>query len=330
MASKNMNKLAELVSNFVGEAISPDVQIHIGKGRHYYIQPAVDGAPMLLRHYRGPLFIDMSENDFNNIISGSINAEEYVKSSNWMVGYYWGGGSMVGGGYYQPIDIVNRSEEVKRYIHILSCRTSAISSGYKPTEERCASCTIKNCPFSSAKCNSGNWEDESIREEDPRREVFNLLSKNFEAQFPGYTLRGFLSSFEDGSMQSNECIIRANTRLQDNDPHSFMIWLSAETIRGLLMHTISMEDAQKIVDGITFYHSQWDVEVAEGEKLAEVTMESIHEIFERPGMDYPVEKAKAKAAEEARIAAEEAEAARIAAERARWGIFGFIYDMLHK
>lgn len=326
--SENMKKFAKLVSNFVGETINPNDHIHVGTGRYYYIQPAVDGAPMLLRHYRGPLFIDMSKNDYNGIVSGTIDAEEYVKSANWMVGYYWGGGSMVGGGYYQPIDIVNHSKEAKRYIRILSCRTNAVSSGYRPTEDRCANCAIKNCPFSSAECNRGKWEDEFIREEDPRHEVFNLLSKKFESQFPGYTLRGFLSSFEDGNMQSNECLIRANTRWQDNDPHSFMIWLSSETVRGLLMHTISMEDAQKIVDGITFYHSNWDVKV-EGEALAEVTMESIHEIFERPGMDHPAEEAKAKAEEEAKIAAEKAEAERIAAERAKWGIFGFIYDMLH-
>lgn len=264
----------------------------------------------------------MSKNDYNGIISGTIDAEKYVKSANWLVGYYFGGGSMVGGGYYQPIDIVNHSAEVKRYLRILYCRSYAFSSGYRPTEDRCANCAIKNCPFSSAECNRGNWEDEYIREEDSRPEVFNLLSKKFESQYPGYTLRGFLSSSKAGSMQINNCIIRANTRWQDKDPYSFMIWLSAETIRGILMHTISMEDAKNIVNGIKFYHSNWDVPVAEGKELAEVTMESIKEIFERPDMDYPAEKAKAKAKAEGE--------SRIAAKRARCGIFGFIYDILHK
>lgn len=327
--SENMNTFATLVSNIVGETINPEEHIHIGSGRTYYIQPALDGAPMLLRHYRGPLFIDMSEADYNAINSGSIDAEEYVNSSNWLLGYYWGGGSMVGGGYYQPIDLVNRSEDVKRYIRILSCRTNRVSSGYRPTEEQCTNCSVKKCPFSTAECNKGIWENETIQEKDPRHDIFKLVLEKFENQFPGYTLRGFLSSFEDGNMQSNECLIRANTRWQDNDPHSFMICLSSETVRGLLMHTISMEDAQKIVDDITFYHSNWDVKVAEGEALAEVTMESIHEIFSRPGMDHPAEEAKKKAEEAARIAAEEAEAERIEAERAKWGIFGFIYDILH-
>lgn len=316
--TENMKTFAKLVSNIVGETINPEKHIHIGSGRYYYIQSTMDGAPMLLRHYCGALFIYMSKNDYNGIISGTVDAKEYVNSANWMFGHYLAAGSMVGG-YYQPIDIINYSEEVKRYIHILSCRINAVFSGYRPTEDRCANCAIKNCPFSSAECNRGNWEDESIIEKDYRYEVFNLLSKKFESQFPGYTLSGFFSSLEDGSMQSNECIIQANPRWLDNDPYSFMIWLSAETIRGILMHTISMEDAQKIVDGITFYHSNQDVKVAKGEELAKVTKESIQEIFKKPGMDHPAEEA-----------AEKAEATRIAAERARWGIFGFIYDMLHK
>jgi hypothetical protein len=325
MKNQNIEKLANLVSNIVGETITLE-HIHIGTGREYYIQSPVDGAPMLLRHYRGPLFIDMSEKDYYSVSNGRITAEDYVKSANWMVGYYWGGGSMIGGGYYQPIDIINRSEEVKRYLHILSCRTFAISSGYKPTEEQCVNCKIKKCPFSSEESNRGKWADEPIKEEDPRYEIFDLLTKKFESIYPGYTLKGFLSSFNDGNMPTNLCIVRANTRWKESDPYSFIIWLSSETIRGLLMHTISMEDAKKIVDNITFYHSNWDIKIAEGKELAEVTMESIQEIFARPGMDRPVEKAKL---ENARLAAKKAEEERLA-ERAQWGIFGFIYDILHK
>lgn len=323
--SENMNTFAKLVSNIVGETITNE-HIHVGTGRYYYIQPAVDGAPMLLRHYRGPLFIDMSKNDYNGIVSGTIDAEEYVMTANWMVGYYWGGGTMIGSGsyggaFYQPIDIVNRSEEVKRYIRILSCRTHRQSSGYRPTAEACENCSIKNCPFSSAESNRGEWENETIKEEDPRHEIFKLLSEKFETQFPGYSLKGFLCSFEDGNMQSNESFVRANTRFQEADGYTFMVYLSAETIRGLLMHTISIDDAKEIVEGITFYHSEWGMD-----GTPEVTLDSIKKIFEKPGMDYPAENAAKKAKEEADLA----EAKRIAAERAKWGIFGFVYDMLHK
>ena len=319
--SENMNTFAKLVSDIVGEAINPEEHIHIGSGRAYYIQPTLDGAPMLLRHYRGSLFIDMSEADYNAINSGSIDAEKYVNSSNWLLGYYWGGGSMVGGGYYQPIDLVNRSEDVKRYIRILSCRTSRVSSGYRPTEDQCTNCSVKNCPFSTAECNKGILENETIQEKDPRHDIFKLVLEKFENQFPGYTLRGMLSAFKDGDMKENECLVRANKRYQENDPYSFIIWFSSETIRGIMMRTISAEDIQKIVDNITFYHSTWDFKVEKDEDLKAVTMESIAEIFSRPGMDYPAEKAKAKAEEEARIAAKKVEAARIATKRARWGIF---------
>ena len=220
--SENMNTFAKLVSDIVGEAINPEEHIHIGSGRAYYIQPTLDGAPMLLRHYRGSLFIDMSEADYNAINSGSIDAEKYVNSSNWLLGYYWGGGSMVGGGYYQPIDLVNRSEDVKRYIRILSCRTSRVSSGYRPTEDQCTNCSVKNCPFSTAECNKGILENETIQEKDPRHDIFKLVLEKFENQFPGYTLRGMLSAFKDGDMKENECLVRANKRYQENDPYSLV------------------------------------------------------------------------------------------------------------
>ena len=118
----NVNNFATELSELIGQHIGLD-HIHPStEGRYYYIQAPKTGAPMLLHHYRGPFFIDIHPDDLEDISSGKVSAHEYITSANWQVGYYWGGGSMVGGGYYQPIDLVGRRDEVRRYLQILSCR----------------------------------------------------------------------------------------------------------------------------------------------------------------------------------------------------------------
>ena len=141
------NELTELTGQHIGlDHIHPSTE-----GRYYYIQAPKAGAPMLLNHYRGPFFIDIHPDDFEDISSGKVSAHEYITSANWQVGYYWGGGSMVGGGYYQPLDLVGRRDEVRRYLQILSCRGNRRSSGYMPSEKNCADCSVENCPFSKYK-----------------------------------------------------------------------------------------------------------------------------------------------------------------------------------
>lgn len=318
MNTNNICNFANQLSAICGENIGLD-HIHEGTGRYYYIQPAAKGAPMLLRHYRGPLFVDIHPDDMKKLKSGEVDAMEYIRSANWQVGYYWGGGSMMGGGYYQPIDIVNRTADLQRYLRILSCRTNRTSSGYMPDEARCSNCQVNNCPFSPYKV--GSWENEAIKENDPRTAVFRALTKKFETLYPGYTIRGWLSSFEDGSMPNNQAWVRANSRWADKDPYSFTIWIDAKTVRELLMHIIEVEDADQFVQGFTFHHTEWDEE-----DNSEVTLEHIKKLYSKKGMDYPTE----RAAEERARKEQEKAAAKIAAERAKYGIFGFVYDLLHK
>ena len=200
----------------------------------------------------------------------------------------------------------------------MNCRTIAQSSGYIPEKSTCIKCNVENCPFCPYECKSGRWEDEAIQENDPRLKVFEFLSNEFESRYPGYSLKGFLSSFEDGTIQNDEALVRANYHAKEEDGYTFMVYLSAENIRGLLMHKISIEEASRMIKNITFKHTEFDIE-----GKPNVTLETIKKVFEKPGMDYPAEEARRKA-EEKKFQDEEA------ARRAKWGIFGFIYDILHK
>lgn len=168
----NIAVFAAELGDLIGQPISVDNIQPSTKGRFYYAQAPKVGAPLLLHHYRGPFFIDIHPVDFESISSGKVSAHEYITSSNWQVGYFLGGGSMIGGGYYQPLDLVGHNAEVRRYLQILSCRGYHISCDYMPSETNCANCPVENCPFSKYK--EGNWDAE-MHEPDSRRDLFEAL-----------------------------------------------------------------------------------------------------------------------------------------------------------
>ncbi len=234
MENNNVQSFAMELSKLVGQPISTDHIHPCATGRYYYTQAPKDGAPMILNHYRGPFCVDISPADFRAISSGNVSAHDYITSANWQVGYYWGGGSMLRGGYYQPVDIVNRSEEVRRYLKILSCRGFYRACGYMPSEAKCAQCVVENCPFSRYK--EGNWEAE-LPEVDPRVVLFRSLRTRFEDENPGYTLHGFLC----GGIPENEIWIKPSGRYTLEEPFAFMAYASNTVIQSLLMRETEPE-----------------------------------------------------------------------------------------
>lgn len=348
----NFEIFEQELSDICGERIGLN-HIHEGSGREYYIQATEKNKPMLLRHYRGPLFVDLHKDDLLGLQSGAIDANEFIHSANWQVGYYWGGGSMMEGGYYQPVDIMNHRDDLQRYLRILSCRTNKRSSGHIPSAENCAKCTVENCPFSPYDCKYGNWKDEPIQEFDPRVPFFKELTKKFEQLYPGYTIRGWLCNFRDDVIPDKQAWVRANSRWMEEDPYSFMIFVDAKIVRGLLMHEINGEDAEQFIKQCTFHHAEYN-ETGH----PQVTIEHIKEIFSAEGMDYPKEELEAKKraqqeqekieelevedSDEGMDHSDEIEVKECAGEkqvmfeelefekRPKRGIFKFIYNLLHR
>ena len=240
----NMSNFATQLAEIIDQPIGLD-HIHAGTGRFYYIQPTKKGAPMLLHHYRGVFFVDLHPEDLAGLQSGEIDAEEYIKHANWQVGYYWGGGSMIGGGFYQPLDIIGKNYEVRRYLKVLACRGEYLSSGYMPTRTKCARCSVESCSFSPYREGCGV---SGIREEDPRRNFFQTLLQRFEEEFQDYTLQGFLC----GEIPDDELYLRANWRWRKEDEASFTVCASENIIRSLLMHEIVPESWEDFVKGFQF------------------------------------------------------------------------------
>lgn len=268
----NVSNFATELSELIGQNIGLDHIHPTTQGRYYYTQSPLVGAPMLLHHYRGPFFIDIHPDDFENISSGKVSAHDYIASANWQVGYYWGGGSMVGGGYYQPIDIIGRKDEVRRYFRILSCRGNRRASGYMPTAVRCADCSVNNCALSKFK--QGSW-DKEMPEPDPRLDLFKALCERFEQDNPGYTLRGFLC----GNIPDEEIWIRPNGRYSEEEPLSFLVYASDSVIRALMMHEIVPENWNEYAKEFNFrIHKMFD------SQSYEVTQTTLEKAFE--GLDY--------------------------------------------
>jgi len=246
------------------------------EGRFFYIQPPKAGAPMILHHYRGPFCIDIHPDDYKKIETGEISVREYIISANWQVGYYWGGGSMIGGGYYQPIDIIGKNDEVRRYLQILSCRGYYKSScGYKPSRKACEECSVENCPFSDYK--KGNWENE-MEEYDPRIDFYKSLRLRFEQENIGYTLHGFSC----GKLPDNEIWLSPNGHYHKDTPFTFTAYASYSTIRSLLMREVDLENLKEYVDSFNFrIHKMFS------HQTHEVNPENLEKAFER--MDYAKE-----------------------------------------
>ena len=159
-------KITQLTGYFLSEAdINSDEY-----GYHYYIRQLSPGYPLILKHYRGPLFTVIPYSDYLKLESGAIDVDTYINSSHWSYGYFWGGGSILGA-YWQPFEIetgIHKKDKIYRYLKILSCRTSNRSSGYRPDAEHCKRCPVdcRTCPFSSLN-KTGSW-DKEVQEYDPR------------------------------------------------------------------------------------------------------------------------------------------------------------------
>lgn len=268
----NISNLADELAELTGQFIRPDAIYASTEGRYYYIQAPKTGAPMLLHDYRGMFFVDLHPEDFENISSGNISAHDYIMSANWQVGYYWGGGLMIGGGYYQPIDIISRKDEVRRYLKILSCRGNWRISGYMPTKGICTKCPVNNCPFSNFK--QGSWGEE-MPESDSRIALFDALCKRFEQENPGYTICRFICR----GIPDEEIWLFPNGRYSKEEPRSFVASVSNSMIRALLMREINPENWDEYAKGFQFrVHKFFEAQTYE------VTSETLEKAYE--GLDH--------------------------------------------
>ena len=235
--SKLMQVIEELTLQHMGEdSIYPSEE-----GHRFYIQPPKRNAPMLLNHYRGGYFVDMHPEDYRSIVSGEIAPKEYVYSANWQVGYYWGRGSIFGG-FYQPMDIVHDKEKIRRYLQILNCRGFNMASGYMPSMSNCMNCFVRECPMSCIRIRRTAWKEESIMEQDPRKDLLDALCRRLEKEHSGV-----IKNLYCGTIPSKEVWLS-----DDGFYNFFTAYVSSGLIQSLLMKETIPKDWDAYVANLKF------------------------------------------------------------------------------
>lgn len=188
---ENINKeFASELTARIGYVFGED-HIHTDENGWYYYIPAKSlhhNRPLIMHHYRGPYFVVIPWEDMKAIQAEEISVTEYIDTSVWSFGRYWGGGTMIGGGYWQILEGgtpgFTDTERIKRYMTILACRGHRVSCGYMPSDECCEKCAIEKCPFTQyAPKHEGSSWDAEVRERDARRELFNEMAKLIEARY---------------------------------------------------------------------------------------------------------------------------------------------------
>lgn len=152
-------------------------------GWYYYIQAQSleINHPLVMNHYRGQLFVVIPLKDYQKLDSGTISIASYIENAYWNFGYYWGGGSLLGGVFWKPLETttgIHNKEYVKRYLSILACRTHRNSCGYMPPEDQCRRCYLKQCPFSEVeeKNRGASWKNE-VDEHDYRIDMLKAVAE---------------------------------------------------------------------------------------------------------------------------------------------------------
>lgn len=233
------------LSEVVGQKITYDHVHPLSEGRYYYTQAPEEGFPMLLRHYRGVYCLDIHPRDFKKLEMGEITPQEYINSAKFLVGYYWGGGSVFYGAYYQPLDIVNKKEEVQRYLQILNCRGNRRSSGHTPDFEECTNCSVEKCPMSNFK--NGAW-DKEIQEVDYRKDFYKALV--IRMNYQSYKIARMYTGNE---VPENSIYLMPLVNDSSIENTKIEARISVKTMNALMKQEIKPDDWNKYIEKFNIY-----------------------------------------------------------------------------
>lgn len=147
------------------------------------------GRPIIIVHYIGVRMVFIPHEDWNSLCKRKVTVEEYVSTSIWNYGYYWGSNRLETGGiYWQPLEGgepgINDREKIKRYFTMLKCRAYEEHRKESPMMIWCSDCYLEKCPMSVVKRKKENvTEEEEIQERNVRQEVFEAYKKMLKERF---------------------------------------------------------------------------------------------------------------------------------------------------
>lgn len=236
---------SDIISDLIGHKIVAENILDDSEGWYYYISnnSLQERHPLIMCHYCGMLFIVIPSKEYEELQCGVISPEEYINKVHWSFGWYWGGGSMVGGSFWQPLEEssgIHDTEKIRRYLSILKCRTNRRSSGYMPREEDCSQCKVEYCPFSNYgfKKDGASWDNE-VQEHDCRRDIFKAVTERAKKELQ-IELHGLMSHNGETALL-----------LPNSYEKSATLYLPVKLLNELLYHPVE-RDWEKIASEIKF------------------------------------------------------------------------------
>lgn len=203
--------IAQKMTEKTGLNIGED-HVHVAGRRYYYIPEAKEGYPLFLHHYRSPFFLEIPYKDWQKMEEDVISVDDYIDSAFWSFGYYWGGGSMISGGYFTRLEEKNGIHDVKliqRVMKAIRTKGSNVASGTQLSEEEKA-----------------EWKEVKEKYLKDTRVDFFYKADDFIKESFGCELRGFFSS---DFLEKNQ-IFLSNNFIERN----FRLVVSDELIREML------------------------------------------------------------------------------------------------
>ena len=232
--------VAKVVSEKTGLNIRED-HVHVSERRFYYIQELKPGYAYCLHHYRGPYFVEVNRKDMEKMEKEETSVEDFVNSTQWLYGYFWGSGSMISGGYYTPLEKktgINDKDLIGRVMASIAKVGASYSSGSPLTDGE-----------------KEEWD--RIKEtylNDPRADFFKKADELIHSRY-GYNLRGFLCD----DLPENEMMLFNNS-----SSRTFELFLSEENIWNLLIgKEILKPEEMKVIVGKSFSSKKMEVKSPE-------------------------------------------------------------------
>lgn len=248
-------ELSKKISNLTGTAVT-DRHIYSDKGNpfHYYIRKLQPGRPVMCCHYRGAFMLVLPESDYGLLETGVKTVDGYIETSHWSYGYYWGGGSLLGGSYWRPLEDgagIHDTEKISRYMRLLQCRTAFRASGHQPMPEECQECHLcpQSCPCSPLK-ESADWTNE-VQEPDGRMDLFKALTERIKDE-TGFAVNPSGLYLHDGDMDE------AYLLPVSYKPNTVEIWLNNQLLNALLYAPDTSYDWADLASSLSFVAAKRD------------------------------------------------------------------------
>lgn len=162
-------------------------QIHTDEEGVFYYIPSNSllwNHPLIMAHYRGYLFVVLPDHDSVELMTGAISVEKYIDTAIWNYGFFWGGGTMLGGAHWQPLEGgkagITNAPWIRRYLTILMCRTHQRASGFEPDADFCSKCHVEMCPHSKHEKSIGASWNREVSEQYDVITLAHILQRRIE------------------------------------------------------------------------------------------------------------------------------------------------------